>query len=425
MAYEKYIKRGGKLYGPYIYHSKRVDGKVVSEYHGQVKKDYKKFVFIGLGILFLIGLIYVFSYYQKGITGHSVLNLDADYREGEILSGKIKLTLQSGELLPKNSKIVFDNNDNKFEYNLNELVFETPISGEFYIKNSSLSGEGEGYGIPGEKIIYPFIDFFLLVESEIEGQTDSVSVREMSGKVSAEEPFVYVFGENEIGAELKPSPTNEKILELTKNENGVTITTSYSEIEEGFGEDYLGDEYKEIIIDISKLELNFEPGNLKLSVLDPQDEIGLISLNTVLGEEQVSTETPSETSSEQEEPSIPTPLESEEIEEPSEETERMVIVPSLEMDLTTNERNLLIEKFGNNFSVKVTEAVEKNGWITIRHELGSYWAENSYVSNLDKEMLNSFIERDRIKWLKDISFSLSQQENSEQNLDEFLGEQKI
>lgn len=425
MAYEKYIKRGGKLYGPYLYHSKRVDGKVISEYHGQVKKDYKKFVFIGLGILFLIGLIYVFSYYQKGITGHSVLNLDANYKEGEILSGKIKLTLQSGELLPSQSKIVFDNNDKKFEYVLNELVSESLVSGGFYIKDSSLSGEGEGYGIPGEKIIYPFIDFVLLVESEIEGQTDAVSVREISGKASAEEPFVYVFGENEIGAELKPSPTTEKILELTKNENGVTITTSYSETEEGFGKDYLGKENKEIIIDISELELNLEPGNLKLSILDPQDEMELISLSTVLGEEPASAEIPSEISSEPEEPSLPTPLESEEIEEPSEEIERIVIVPSLEMDLTTNERNLLIEKFGNNFSVKVTEAIEKNGWITIRHELGSYWAENSYVSDLDKEMLNSFIERDRIKWLKDLAFSLSQQKNSETTLNEFLGEQTI
>ena len=34
MAYKKYIQRNGKLYGPYLYESKRVDGKVVSEYHG-------------------------------------------------------------------------------------------------------------------------------------------------------------------------------------------------------------------------------------------------------------------------------------------------------------------------------------------------------------------------------------------------------
>ena len=40
MAYKKYITKNGKIYGPYVYHSKRVDGKVVSEYHG-LKKDKK------------------------------------------------------------------------------------------------------------------------------------------------------------------------------------------------------------------------------------------------------------------------------------------------------------------------------------------------------------------------------------------------
>ena len=38
MAYKKYIKRGGKLYGTYLYESKRVNGKVVSEYHGSKKR---------------------------------------------------------------------------------------------------------------------------------------------------------------------------------------------------------------------------------------------------------------------------------------------------------------------------------------------------------------------------------------------------
>ena len=44
MAYEKYIKKNGKVYGPYLYHSKRVDGKVISEYRGQniTKKPSKK-----------------------------------------------------------------------------------------------------------------------------------------------------------------------------------------------------------------------------------------------------------------------------------------------------------------------------------------------------------------------------------------------
>ena len=58
MAYKRYIKRGGKVYGPYIYHSRKENGKVISEYRGKAieKKDKNKFLFYGLTGLFLISL---------------------------------------------------------------------------------------------------------------------------------------------------------------------------------------------------------------------------------------------------------------------------------------------------------------------------------------------------------------------------------
>ena len=42
MAYKRYIKRGDKVYGPYVYHSRKVNGKVISEYHGHAKKVERK-----------------------------------------------------------------------------------------------------------------------------------------------------------------------------------------------------------------------------------------------------------------------------------------------------------------------------------------------------------------------------------------------
>lgn len=73
MAYKKYIKRNGKLYGPYIYESKRVNGKVVSEYHGseEPKKEkgvkinqfnYKKIFLFFIGAILLAVLIYFFIF---------------------------------------------------------------------------------------------------------------------------------------------------------------------------------------------------------------------------------------------------------------------------------------------------------------------------------------------------------------------------
>ena len=34
MVYKKYIKRGGKIYGPYLYKSIKKGGKVITEYLG-------------------------------------------------------------------------------------------------------------------------------------------------------------------------------------------------------------------------------------------------------------------------------------------------------------------------------------------------------------------------------------------------------
>ncbi|MHA1988660.1 MAG: LamG-like jellyroll fold domain-containing protein, partial [Promethearchaeota archaeon] len=70
MAYKRYIKRGDKVYGPYVYHSRKVNGKVISEYHGTSKKVEKrkkqrnainslKFVGIIVFSLFLIYLAFI------------------------------------------------------------------------------------------------------------------------------------------------------------------------------------------------------------------------------------------------------------------------------------------------------------------------------------------------------------------------------
>ena len=41
MAYKRYIKKNGKVYGPYIYHSRKENGKVISEYQGKGRSSVK------------------------------------------------------------------------------------------------------------------------------------------------------------------------------------------------------------------------------------------------------------------------------------------------------------------------------------------------------------------------------------------------
>jgi len=72
MAYKRYIKRGKKIYGPYIYHSRKEGNKVISDYRGKPKEKKSKNKFwlygiIGLTLILLIflSLNYIFPNLEK------------------------------------------------------------------------------------------------------------------------------------------------------------------------------------------------------------------------------------------------------------------------------------------------------------------------------------------------------------------------
>ncbi len=75
MAYKKYIMKNGKLYGPYLYESKRINGKVVSQYHGTGKEkiNLKKYAFVLVIVFLSIGFIYGIFSFQKRITSNVIL----------------------------------------------------------------------------------------------------------------------------------------------------------------------------------------------------------------------------------------------------------------------------------------------------------------------------------------------------------------
>ena len=79
MAYKRYIKRGGKLYGPYVYHSKKTGGRVTSEYRGKISSDRNLiFLIMGLSLLFLLIFVSTFDIrdsslaFTKNIVGLTV-----------------------------------------------------------------------------------------------------------------------------------------------------------------------------------------------------------------------------------------------------------------------------------------------------------------------------------------------------------------
>ncbi|MFH1425360.1 MAG: hypothetical protein ABIG28_01355 [archaeon] len=60
MVYKRYIKRGDKVYGPYLYHSSVEEGKVVSHYVGKGKKKNKMLKYFSIVTLVLVFVLLIF-----------------------------------------------------------------------------------------------------------------------------------------------------------------------------------------------------------------------------------------------------------------------------------------------------------------------------------------------------------------------------
>jgi hypothetical protein len=544
MAYKKYINRNGKFYGPYEYQSKRVNGKVITEYHGSKKSNKLMISLLLLGaIAVIIAFIFIFNNSgktNKDISGQSILEMNANYKQGEILNGKLEIILNKGELIPGDSKIVFENSGNIYEFNLNEIASEQTVQGDFYVEGKEIYGFGEGYGEEGNPIVYPDVFFNMNIYSEqgttesseelneevldttnesaseetnneepieenntettqeeipaetneineevVEEETqtteetisetseeipeetqtteeiptetspvesapitgDSVKggifsrlgptgratlelKNEINGVVSKDKEFVYELNSGET-AEIVPLSvrTSSKTLEdnavkLKIENNLVSATTDYSEKgEKGFGKDFVEDSTYTILIELDKLNLNLEKGDLIVKIVYSDEEI--LYLNAILDEEVV-VEEPDEIIEEKLNISEDNLNESVNVSyqnlneslNVSINKTREIISESIIEELTIPEKAALLSAFGNT-PVSVVKSELFNGRIIIGYKLGNYEIEYSYDSSLNKDMLEREMEKDRIKWLKDISKSLLEKESLRENISDF------
>jgi hypothetical protein len=87
MVYKKYIKKNGKIYGPYDYQSKRVDGKVVSEYVGSKhnpKSINKLYVFLTVAALVIVLLVFLFFTLKSNFSGNIVSNIADSFKKTSV-----------------------------------------------------------------------------------------------------------------------------------------------------------------------------------------------------------------------------------------------------------------------------------------------------------------------------------------------------
>lgn len=452
--------------------------------------------------------------YYTPFTGKAILKLDSVYTQGQPLDGILTLSLKEGELIPASSKIIFENQDNKYEYFLSDYILEERQEGDFYIDGLNISGSGEGYGFEGISGSYPKVDFKLKIisssdtsisetssdnsespedaetqtssEQEAEKQTEiseqdinqesqetneakeSSEVKEeklekkeekaeekeqkkedknaesetpqspitgnvvsgffkniftffltITGRVSldaeneiqgftyADTPFEYELVEGQT-AEIVPGSVTiggrnigDSKVNLKVQNGKAIVTTDYANIgSQGFGKEYLGDKTKDFEINLSKINLPLEEGDLKISLV--HNDTNIISLSVKLSEGNLNAAS--------------------EVNE-SEVSESNVVI-LMDANLTEEERNVLIEKFGN-VSVNVLSAQQNANGKSIKFEIGNYWADRFYSNDLSAEELNSEIQRDIALFLKDIARDLLSGENKKENLEGIVGSHGI
>lgn len=408
-----------------------------------------KGVFFILTIL-LVALIFYFA--QKQFSGNLFLDIDTRYSPDETLDGTLSFSMKAGELVPANSIVHVVNGENTYDYVLLELVSDGTLNGDFYVEDKDISGSGTGYGSIGEKEVYPEVDFVLRItktseeasaeeteeataeegveeegveseESEAEevigeetspitGEVTAELTFDIQGSVSADNPYMHELGDGE-SAELVSSTQD---VELDINADSIEITTDYSEVEQGFGEEYLGDEEYELVIDLSSLSIVPEQGELTVNLIYNDEEITSVSTRLLVDGEEADTEG-----------EINKTEEVAEIAEEQNETEANETVINeteiieVEQDLyglSDAELFTLIAETGSD-KVSVTKSEVVNDRLIVRYELGKYWRENSYAYNGNN--MSSQVELDRKKFVKRVAEALSYEEYSSEQIDEYIG----
>src|SRR3989339_246803 len=333
--YESYRDSNGITKTRYILEPKKVTKlRAVTE---KIYRESRK-LFVILGILCLVVLSF-FLLSNIDLTGKAVMSIDQDYSIGEQIAGNLKLLLEQNEFIPGSTKVVINNAGEEFIFLLSDLVKENLSEGEFYLVGTNVSGFG--YGI--SEIEYPKVVFVLdvyntnltsqigeervepelseeqpqgniteIIENEtveepqenvtieeplepVENETgeiipeiettktgniikalintfnailsitgNAVIGEEISGEVTYGETFIYDLAENQTARII----SSEQDIELTINNRQAIITTNYT-----------GGIEKEILIDLSNLNLTAKDGEFKVSLIYEGTEIVSASKN--------------------------------------------------------------------------------------------------------------------------------------------------
>lgn len=447
MVYKKYIKKDGKFYGPYIYNSRRVNGKVISEYQGTGKKDYKRFILLSLGILLIVLLMFFIINSRGKISGNVIANNPiSSQTENVMLNEAIYPTIyftlvstqkqisnptqvneipqtSSNEVAPENSTIANSHNIN------NSVPVETPTANE---TNPSVNSSS----------ITSSVIASTSLNATTTTQTETTSITNTSTATSPENSAVTQIPASTIPAETPAStpseqsstasPTSSQTTPVSTPSTPETATTPTPEItstttpettptNEGTSAPITGGIISRILKTVSNFFLGFlKPTGMVVSEQNVNSEIkGEVSADKLFNYslkdgENIQLLSGSVKTNSKSLPdntiqivyqgnnvlistnyseSIPSNATSEKI--------NFNIEP-----LNDQEKEILNKEFGN-VSIQTTKSELFNGRYIVGYQLGDYNIEYSYDPNLNNETLKSQVEIDKTKWLRDLVNKLS------------------
>ncbi|MEM5872067.1 MAG: putative metal-binding motif-containing protein, partial [Candidatus Aenigmatarchaeota archaeon] len=261
----------------YYYTSIRENGKVKTIYLGKNEEEAKKkeeklkknstnrfnerFPTKKLALIFFVvftitlGFLFLRGFY----VGYLTLGGLETYLPGEKIIGEINLTFRSEELYPKDSIVEISVGDQITKIGFREFLALSEAKleegkGEFYIVGSDLTGEGEGFGLLGEKKVYPELEFSVylvclkgeeIYEMIFDGNVSSVSPYTQKIEEGLEKCSVEIVNES---VKLRGERVSEDFVKARVEEGEIIVETDYSETLIGFGKGFVSE--KELIISV-------------------------------------------------------------------------------------------------------------------------------------------------------------------------------
>jgi len=431
MAYKKYIKKDGKLYGPYVYQSRRVDGKVVSEYCGTDKPNYKKIMFFIFGILILIALVSSFFIFKGKLTGNVISDNQLSSQtentlisETETISYPIvyftlisKQTEKSSDTVPIPEKETAPTEQPPVsqEENANTTI---PVNNDSLINNNLEMPINDTIDSSNSETTETIVPPVQLIEPAVSETTELVPKEELKTDILEEKPVketptepVPVEVQQEPSATITGGVISRMLGAVSNFFLGLKLTgnaVSESNLKEINGQVSVNEPFP---YKLNKGEdIQILSGSVKTSSkLLSDDSIKIIYQNeTIL----VTTDYSEVVSPDLEAKSKPV------LNKPKENATNLEVIEST-IALTEQEKQTLSTQF-KNISVQTIKSELFNGRYIIGYEFGGYKIEYSYDADLSEAILKSQMEKDRVRWLKNIADKILENESIHEEAKQFI-----